>query len=198
MDGKRTEGDVMELIAQSVQSLEEFLDLCAQAPEGVRYEAVDGRAVVVPSPHARHQSAVFELGRVLADAAPHLRVLPAPLDWVLWRLPSLSVRQPDLVVVTPDQIRAPRLTQPPVLVVEVLSPESVERDTVTKRREYARAGAQHYWIVDPTVPQIVVLRLDADDAYREVARATGTTPLHLTDPFPVTLVASSLTAAPSA
>lgn len=56
---------------------------------------------------------------------------------VLWRVPELLVRQPDLVVITHEQADWPRLESPPLLAVEVLSPASVERDVVTRRAEYA-------------------------------------------------------------
>ena len=44
------------------------------------------------------------------------------------------------VVVTAEQARGPRLADPPVLAVEILSDSSQERDLVIKRREYAEAG----------------------------------------------------------
>lgn len=73
-------------------------------------------------------------------------------------VPDLLVRQPNVVVVTHEQADGPRLEVPPLLAVEVLSPEGFERDVVTKRSEYARAGLEHYWIVDVDVPEIVVYR----------------------------------------
>ncbi len=44
--------------------------------------------------------------------------------------------------------------------MEVVSPDDPQRDTVTKRREYAQAGIPEYWIVDPREEQITVLTLD--------------------------------------
>jgi Uma2 family endonuclease len=47
------------------------------------------------------------------------------------------------------------------LVMEVVSsdPKDRERDLVTKRYEYSRAGVPEYWIVDPQEQRIVVLAL---------------------------------------
>ncbi|BAI88111.1 hypothetical protein N39L_02550 [Limnospira platensis NIES-39] len=45
-------------------------------------------------------------------------------------------------------------------MVEVVSPESVNRDYRYKRTEYAAAEIPEYWIVDPMLNKISVLRLD--------------------------------------
>lgn len=55
------------------------------------------------------------------------------------------------------------------LVMEIVSPDDPDRDTDVKRREYARAGIQEYWIVDPRDESILVLVLDGRQ-YREGGR----------------------------
>ena len=52
------------------------------------------------------------------------------------------------------------------LVMVVVSPDDPERDRVTKRVEYARAGIPESWIVDPMDGIITVLRLEGE-AYVE-------------------------------
>lgn len=52
------------------------------------------------------------------------------------------------------------------LVMEVVSPDDRERDTVIKRADYAEAGIPEYWIVDPLDETITVLELQ-DSAYVE-------------------------------
>ncbi len=47
----------------------------------------------------------------------------------------------------------------PDLVVEILSPSSVERDRTLKRRLYARHGVREYWIVDTDARAATVLLL---------------------------------------
>jgi Uma2 family endonuclease len=63
-------------------------------------------------------------------------------------------RRPDFAYYsTADAARidlaANRVLGVPTLVVEVVSEDDEERDLVTKRDEYARAGIRHYWILDP-------------------------------------------------
>ncbi|MGN6358954.1 MAG: Uma2 family endonuclease, partial [Thermomicrobiales bacterium] len=45
------------------------------------------------------------------------------------------------------------------LVVEIVSPDTPERDHVEKREDYAVAGVTEYWIVDPRQQTITVLAL---------------------------------------
>jgi Uma2 family endonuclease len=51
------------------------------------------------------------------------------------------------------------------LVVEIVSPDRPERDTVEKPLDYAEAGIPEYWIVNPLDETITVLTLGGDDAY---------------------------------
>ena len=49
---------------------------------------------------------------------------------------------------------------PPLLVIEMVSPDNPARDYRHKRSEYAVRGIPEYWIVDPMQKQVVVLTLD--------------------------------------
>jgi Uma2 family endonuclease len=52
------------------------------------------------------------------------------------------------------------------LVVEIVSPDDPERDTVVKRADYAEARIPEYWIVNPIDETISVLSL-SNEAYVE-------------------------------
>jgi Uma2 family endonuclease len=175
------------ILAEPLSSVEEFLARFSDDTEERQLEVVDGQPVVTPTPGGPHQLCVSELMRVLFDACPEpYVVISAPWDWVLWERPRLQLRQPDLVVVTLDQAQQPRLTVPPLLAVEVVSPSSFERDAVTKRNDYARAGLEHYWLVEPEIPRVAIFRR-AGDALSLVQQATGSHPVNLDQPFVVTL-----------
>jgi Uma2 family endonuclease len=45
------------------------------------------------------------------------------------------------------------------LVMEVMSPNDPNRDKITKRDEYARAGIPEYWLVDPLEKTVTVFAL---------------------------------------
>jgi Uma2 family endonuclease len=92
-------------------------------------------------------------------------------------------------VVTIEQARGPRLTEPPVLAVEVVSPTSRERDLVVKRQEYAASGLPWYWLVDLAAPEVVVLRSNggAFVAEASVAEASAVGADHVTVEQPLTV-----------
>lgn len=48
------------------------------------------------------------------------------------------------------------------MVVEIISPDNPERDTVTKRADYAEASIPEYWIVHPEEETITVLWLTGE------------------------------------
>jgi Uma2 family endonuclease len=69
-------------------------------------------------------------------------------------------------------LRTNRVLGVPTLVVEVLSEEDEERDTITKRKEYADAGIEHYWILDPQRRTALTLALRGDECV-EVGTFSG-------------------------
>lgn len=171
-------------------SYDEYVDL----PESnTPSEVVAGRVIVTPQPTPRHQLAAYRLAKALEEAAlpAGLHVLPSPVDWVLSRAP-LHVRQPDVTVLTTEQVRGARLETPPLLAAEILSPTSQERDLITTSAEYAAAGLAWYWIVDPEEPAVLVLR-NVDGVFQHHARASGDELLRVDQPFAVALRPADLT-----
>jgi Uma2 family endonuclease len=62
---------------------------------------------------------------------------------------------------------------PPDLAVEIVSPDSVERDYVAKRHLYREAGVPEYWIIDEENRRITLRHLDRRGRYREVRPRRG-------------------------
>lgn len=64
------------------------------------------------------------------------------------RVSGSRVRVPDLVVLTagpqPDV-----LTNPPLLIIEILSPDDTYSDTQERAQDYRTMGVRTVWIVDP-------------------------------------------------
>lgn len=58
-------------------------------------------------------------------------------------------RVPDLVVVRADFQREPILTRPPLIAIEIQSPEDTLRRTTIKAAEYLAFGIAHVWVIDP-------------------------------------------------
>jgi Uma2 family endonuclease len=79
-----------------------------------------------------------------------------------------------------------------VLAVEVLSPSGRLIDLNLKRAAYERMGTPSYWVLDPDVPDLLVLELGADGRYQERARMAGEQAFEAQLPFPVRVVPSDL------
>jgi Uma2 family endonuclease len=64
------------------------------------------------------------------------------------RVAATRVRIPDLVLVI-DEEQPDVLTDPPVLIVEILSPDDSYTDTQERAADYRRMGVGTVWIIDP-------------------------------------------------
>lgn len=58
-------------------------------------------------------------------------------------------RVPDVCVLALDAPKEEILTRPPLIVVEILSPEDTVRRAAKKAAEYTEFGIQHVWVIDP-------------------------------------------------
>ncbi|NPB04180.1 MAG: Uma2 family endonuclease, partial [Thermotogae bacterium] len=101
-------------------------------------------------------------------------ILPAPFDVILG---ERVVVQPDIVFIAKENlknVKGGRLFGPPDLVVEIVSPQTVRRDTFVKKRLYAEAGVKEYWIVYPEERAIEVWVLkDGKYELHSVAEGEG-------------------------
>lgn len=165
-------------------------DLARTPDDGRRYELVDGRLDVSPAPvylHTLIEGRLTTHLSIIAAAAGDFVVLPGP--GINFNADRTHHRIPDLAVIHTDGAESPYLTRPPLLAVEVVSPESTFRDHHTKKREYAEFGIESYWIISPSAekPGIIELRLEGG-AYRETFQAFGEEVFETDAPFPVKLV----------
>lgn len=130
-------------------------------PDTNRYvELSEGELIMPPHPTLTHQKAVEELFvrlRTFVRERDLGVVHVAPLPVRLW--PG-KIREPDIFFVAKEH--ADRVGEQyfgvPDLVVEVTSPGTWRTDRWEKLREYAQAGVQEYWIVDPDAGVIEVYR----------------------------------------
>jgi Uma2 family endonuclease len=145
---------------QGYWSVQEYLSL----PGNHLVEFSAGFLEVLPMPTTVHQWIVtlfLEALRQFTGGWSGLGLaLPAALRVRLW---EDKFREPDVVfMLTKHRDRAlDEYWDGADLVMEVVSGDSEDRkrDLVTKRAEYARARIAEYWIIDPKLKQITVLRL---------------------------------------
>ena len=151
-----------EITATAARKLtvQDYFDL--DAPEGERYELINGVLIMAAAPNEAHQIDVGALGArmyVFSDDNGLGKVFFSPFDVVL---SDTDVVQPDLLFVSNERahIRTPANVQgAPDLVVEILSPSSSNRDWREKFDLYAKHGVKEYWIIDPINRIIWLMRL---------------------------------------
>ncbi|MDI6893276.1 MAG: Uma2 family endonuclease [Bacillota bacterium] len=139
-----------------------YEDYC-RMPAGLRYELVEGDLRMTPSPSTIHQKISGRLERILREWVEGRQlgeVYDAPTDVVL---SEHNVVQPDIFYISRERlgiIKEANIQGAPDLVVEILSPNSLEWDRVTKRHLYAKYGVREFWLVDPDgrTIEVAVLR----------------------------------------
>ncbi len=138
------------MVIERVQkmSVEEFLDFAESSEEW--YEYIDGEPIKMTGGKLNHfdiiSNILFELRLLLAET--DCRTLP---NGMLVRVGDASLVSPDVIVVCgePKTEADTRILLNPIVVVEVISPSSIDRDRVLKRDLYEAVDSiQAYLIVD--------------------------------------------------
>lgn len=138
-------------------TVEEFIGW-ARAQPGRRYELENGRIIEMPSESVGHVEIKYNVFFALKAAAKAKGGECHALgDGVLVRIDPKRAYEPDALIYCGEKLPLETLEIPsPVVVVEVLSPFSLIRDTSVKLANYFKvASIAHYLIVDPE-NQIVV------------------------------------------
>ncbi len=177
-------------------TVDEWIALNEDAPDGSRYELVDGSVLMSPPPSMGHQLAGDRLARILTDAAP-AGLIPVTATGI--PMGDRTALIPDLLVVDltafADDAKMPDPSQVH-LVVEIVSPSTTTTDRTLKPAKYAAAGIPHFWRLETArfrglgverLPVLFAYTLDADGEYRLTRRLPAGTTVRIEDPFPVEL-----------
>ena len=130
-----------------------------------RVEFNNGYLEVHDAPTDQHQAIIVYFIVILAEHARRFGGVgrPACMRMCLW---EQKYREPDIVLLRDrnSSLRRENYWNWADLAIEIVgqSLEDRERDLVTKRIEYERAGIQEYWIVDPEQETVTVLSLSGD------------------------------------
>lgn len=134
------------------------------------FEWVDGEVIKMSNPSLRHQQLSRFLTAILqlwVEAKNIGEVIPSPFQIRFDFRPS--GRQPDIMFVANENLH--RLEKQYVdgkadLIVEIVSPESLARDTQDKFEEYEAAGIKEYWIIDPNTRTANFYGFDENGKYK--------------------------------
>jgi Uma2 family endonuclease len=156
-------------------TFEEFLDWC---DSDTRAEWINGRVVILSPDNLPHTDVIRFILYVLGIYVEERKLGHVYFEKILMRLPAAgSARMPDVLFVSTareSQLRHTYIDGPADMAVEVVSPESVDRDRTEKFAEYAIAGVREYWLIDPLRKSADFYELGSDKRYRPVPQHDGT------------------------
>ena len=135
--------------------------------QGGRWELIEGRPVKMPFETLYHVRVKFFVCLALMEAVEASGLeLHALSDGATVRIDPRNANEPDSLVHAGPERPGEDLEVPdPVIVVEVISPTSGQRDKVFKRADYfSLPSVAHYLIVDPVARTVQHLqRADQPD-----------------------------------
>ena len=149
----------------------------ADAKEGYRYEMIEGRVEVSPTPNVPHDIALNRtLGALILYSMEHEDILRYVTSNACVFLPDptneITMFRPDLAGYTEFFPKGTPIAEmdwrnvSPAFVVEILSEGTEDKDLDRNRRLYVQVPSiQDYWIVDP--------RASADEPMMLVYRRRG-------------------------
>jgi Uma2 family endonuclease len=137
-----------------------YADYLRLPDDGKRYELIEGVLYVANAPTPEHQFTVTELIfhlRLYVSTHKLGIVLATPVEVHLSE--TSKPVQPDVIFVTKERQPARGVSfieGAPALVIEVVSPTSIQRDRKVKYDLYEQTGVAEYWIVDPRTRSVEI------------------------------------------
>jgi Uma2 family endonuclease len=156
--------------------------------EDERGELVDGHLVEEELPNYVHEILVILLGSLLRGWFVPKGGFVGGSDAKLAVGPKQG-RRPDLTVYFAGTLLPPRsgiIAQPPDIAVEIVSPTPRDgrRDRVEKVADYSSFGVRYYWILDPQLRSLEILKRGPQGRYEHLLGATeGTLDIPGSDGF---------------
>ena len=160
-------------VASQKMSLEEYLNF--DDGTDTRYELDNGELIVTPpESDLNRRIGSFLLSLFFQLGIPTYRLRIGTEIVVLGsrattRFPDVMVLSEELATALEGSSRSTIMSDmpPPLLVVEVVSPNQENRDYRYKRSEYAARRIPEYWIVDPIQQRVTVLEW-VEGLYEEI------------------------------
>jgi Uma2 family endonuclease len=149
---------------EKIWTYEEYLKI----EEEGRYEILKGQLLMAPAPNRFHQrilGRLFNKISFIIETNKMGQVYLSPIDVVLR---EDIVLQPDLVIVLKENysiLQDSGIIGIPDIVIEIISPSSVERDIVHKKKIYEECKVKEYWIVFPREKIIEIFTLKENQHY---------------------------------
>ena len=149
--------------------IDDFLAFAESRPDEERWELIEGKPFLSPSPNRRHQ---VILGNLFTAIREQLRVSAAAWEVILGigvELSPTNMPIPDLLV-RPFDDRVGSVCDDMIVAFEVLSPSTADHDLRWKRRNYGKlASLQPYVVVAQDDVEVLVFDRATEFAERRIA-----------------------------
>jgi len=153
-----------------------FDDFCAIVKDDEKADLIDG-VIYMASPDTTDANALFMwLGALMTYYVEEKDLGKVYGIRVAFRVDEHNGPEPDIAFVKKSRLeRVGRgsVNGPPDLAVEIVSPDSVDRDYEKKRRLYERTGVAEYWIIDELEKKVTLLRVGETGVYQQVPPRSG-------------------------
>jgi Uma2 family endonuclease len=153
-----------------------FDDFCLLANDDQKADLIDGVMYMASPDNTDANKLNAWLCALMSIFARRKDLGQVFVSRVAFRLDDKNGPEPDIAFVRKDRlhlVQRGRVEGAPDLALEIVSPDSVERDYGKKRDQYERFGVREYWIVDELEEKIIVLRLQENGRYREMRPKKG-------------------------
>ena len=152
-----------------------FKDFCREVREDQKADLING-VLYMASPENTEANDlvgwIYTLMRVFARRKKLGKVF---VSRVAFRLAEKHGPEPDIAFIKREhlqRVQRGHVFGPADLAVEVVSPDSIERDYYLKRELYEKYSIPEYWIIDEMDQKVTLLRL-TQGKYREVRTKAG-------------------------
>ena len=148
-----------DLTRSGTYTFDDFMELLAESEKA---DLIDG-VIYMASPENTDDNRLgLWLGHLMDIYVQELKLGEVFISRVAFRITEKRGPEPDLAFVAKRRLKIVRrgfVAGPPDVAIEIVSPDSVERDYVRKRQVYEQAGVREYWIIDPDERRATFLRL---------------------------------------
>ena len=157
--------------------LVDFEEFCKIIPDRQKADLIDGVIYVASPDNIEHFDLFLWLAHLLRDFLKWRRLGGKILgSRIAFRLNKHEAPEPDLAYLMPSRahlVRRGYVAGRPDVAMEIVSPDSIERDYDTKREQFRAAGVPEYWIIDLLAGKVICLRLTKSDEYRPAKSKDG-------------------------
>jgi Uma2 family endonuclease len=151
-------------------------DFCARVSEDQKADLIDGVIYMASPENTNVNELMLWLAALMTLFAQRNKLGKVYGSRVACRLDDKNAPEPDILFVLAanlNRVKRGGIAGPADLAMEIVSPDSVERDYIKKKKQYERFGIREYWIIDEEEKKVTLFRLDDKGKYREVRPRRG-------------------------